>query len=143
MKPHPDLIAALVAATREPASTMHFTPVKLRARIDGWSPERQRLYVAGIAATGRADRAAALCHASPQTAARLRHRPDAASFARACSAAFIFARQFQRAAAARRAGQHVAARRFAAELKGSKVRPDFSPLGPEPSSPEEPSGRTR
>ncbi len=124
MKPPPHIIAALVAATHEPTSTLFFTPVRLRARIDGWSPDKQRLYVAGIAATGRADRAAALCHASPQSAARLRHRPDAASFVAACCAAFGLSKQARWDArarqqeAARLAAARDVVRGFAASLRG-------------------------
>ena len=124
MNPPPHIIAALVAATHEPTSSLFFMPVKLRARIDGWSAERQRLSVAGIAATGRADRAAALCHASPQGAARLRHRPDAASFVAACCAAFTLSKQARWApraeqqGAARLAGARDIVRNFTAGMLG-------------------------
>jgi hypothetical protein len=120
-----DLLAALVAATHEPSSALHFTPLRLRARIDGWTPDRQRLYVAAIAATGRADRAAALCGMTGQTAARLRHRPDAASFSAACCAAFGFAKRLRRA-------------RLADRSKGSQVAGGFSPRGSGPSGQSEP-----
>jgi hypothetical protein len=121
-----DLLEALVAATHEPSSALHFTPLRLRPRIDGWTPDRQRLYVAAIAATGRADRAAALCGMSGQTAARLRHRPDAASFSAACCAAFGFAKRLRRA-------------RLAKGSKGSDAPGGFSPMGSGPSGRFEPS----
>lgn len=92
-----DILSALEAATQESASPLYFTLVRLRARVDGWTPERQRRYVAALAATGRADRAAALVGMTEQTAARLRRRPDAASFAAACSAAVTLAKQLRRA----------------------------------------------
>jgi hypothetical protein len=42
-----------------PAAALDFTPVPLRSRRDGWTPERQRLYVAALARTGHGGKAAA------------------------------------------------------------------------------------
>ena len=77
----------------------HFTPVRVRARVDGWTPERQRRYVASLARWGSARRAAAEVGLSEQSACRLRRRPDAASFARACEAACRIGKIRRRAAA--------------------------------------------
>ncbi len=126
------LLQAFEAATHEPASALHFTPVRLRARHDGWTPERQRRFVAALAATGHAGRAAALVGMTEQTAARLRHRPGSGSFVQACCAAYSVAKRSRRmqAAAAPKG------------VEGSKCGPpDFSPRGPEHSEKSEPSGR--
>ena len=96
-----DMIDAIEAATHDPASSLHFTPVAVRARIGGWSPQRQRRFVATLAAVGSAERAAAMVGMTEQTAGRLRRRPDGASFAAACSAAYTFAKQLRRARAAK------------------------------------------
>ena len=79
----------------------HFTPVRLRGRIDGWTPERQRLYVAALARTGSARSAAAEVGLTEQSAGRLRRRPEAAEFARACEAACRIGKIGRRSAAAR------------------------------------------
>jgi hypothetical protein len=70
-----------------------FTPVALRYRSDGWTSERQRLYVAALAATGHMGKAARAVGMTEQSAAKLRRRPDAASFAAACTAAYLGARR--------------------------------------------------
>jgi len=75
------------------AAEFPFTPVRLRHRRDGWTPERQRRYVALLAATGHAGQAAQAVGMTEQSAARLRRRPDAASFARACEFALQSARR--------------------------------------------------
>lgn len=83
----------------EPAEDIpHFTPVRLRRRVDGWTPERQRLYVAALARWGSGRRAAAEVGLTPQSAARLRRRPEAASFAGACEAAWRIGKGRRRAA---------------------------------------------
>jgi hypothetical protein len=66
---------------------LEFELVPVRRRADGWTPERQRLYVAALARWGSGRMAAEHVGLTPQSAARLRRRPDAASFARACEAA--------------------------------------------------------
>lgn len=65
----------------------------MRHRKDGWTPERQRLYVAALARTGHAGKAARAVGMTEQGAAKLRRRPDAASFDAACTAAFLAARR--------------------------------------------------
>ncbi|HYE29197.1 MAG TPA: hypothetical protein VEA61_13335 [Allosphingosinicella sp.] len=65
----------------------------MRHRRDGWTPERQRRYVALLAATGHAGKAARGVEMTEQSAARLRRRPDAASFGRACELAVQSARR--------------------------------------------------
>jgi hypothetical protein len=75
------------------AEPFPFTPVVLRYREDGWTPERQRRYVALLAATGHAGKAARAVGMTGQSAGKLRRRPDAASFARACELAVQSARR--------------------------------------------------
>ncbi|HEV2865434.1 MAG TPA: hypothetical protein VGX37_02885, partial [Allosphingosinicella sp.] len=75
------------------AAAFPFTPVPLRYRSDGWTPERQRLYVAALFATGSARKAAHAAGLTEQSAGRLRRRPDAASFDAACTAAYLSARR--------------------------------------------------
>ncbi len=70
-----------------------FEPVPLRHRRDGWTPERQRRYVTALFETGHMGKAARAVGMTEQSAARLRRRPDAASFARACNTAYIAARR--------------------------------------------------
>jgi transposase len=60
-----------------------FEPVALAARRDGWTPERQRAFIAALADGGLVCEAAARVGMSEQTARRLRRRPDAAGFSRA------------------------------------------------------------
>jgi hypothetical protein len=86
-------LAIYEAATADPDSPLYFTPVAVRTRRDGWSPERQRRFVAELALTGRVDHAAALVGLTPQSAGRLRLRPDGESFGLACSAAITLAKR--------------------------------------------------
>jgi hypothetical protein len=72
---------------------LEFSPVPVRARRDGWTPARQRRYVAALAETGHGGKAAAAVGMSEQSACRLRRRPDAADFARACADAWRLARR--------------------------------------------------
>jgi hypothetical protein len=104
-----------------------FTPVPVRYRTDGWTPERQRLYVAALARSGHAGKAARAVGMTEQSAAKLRRRPDAASFDAACTAAFLGARRrWTLARHASRGGR--GAGRF-----------EFISLGAEPYEPSEPS----
>lgn len=65
-----------------------FTPVATAsARHDGWTPDRQRQFIAILASHGGVAAAARAVGMTPQTARRLRARPDAAGFARAWDAA--------------------------------------------------------
>ena len=60
-----------------------FSPVRLRARRDGWSPERQCAFFAALYATGCVARAARSVGCSRESAYRLRARAGAESFAQA------------------------------------------------------------
>lgn len=70
-----------------PTPPPEFTPVPLRARRDGWTPERQFGYLVMLAECGHHGRAAKAVGMSQQSAARLRRRPEAEAFDRLCSAA--------------------------------------------------------
>ncbi len=96
-------IAACPVCSRR--GLLDFAPVPVRYRHDGWTPERQRLYVAALHDTGHGGKAARAVGMTERSAARLRRRPDAAGFARACAAAYSSARRrrtLARLAAARR-----------------------------------------
>jgi hypothetical protein len=88
------------------AAFLEFDPVPVRTRRDGWTPERQRRYVLALFETGHMGRAARAVGMTEQSAARLRRRPDAGPFARACEAAYGEARrrwaQMRRASTSRR-----------------------------------------
>ena len=58
-----------------------FDPVPVRARRDGWTPDRQRAFIAALAATHCIDRAAATVGLSRESVYRLRRHPEAGSFA--------------------------------------------------------------
>jgi hypothetical protein len=75
------------------AVLLQFTPVPVRRRRDGWTLERQRRYVAALFETGHKGKAARAVGMTEQSAAKLLRRPDAASFARACEAAYFAARR--------------------------------------------------
>ena len=75
------------------AALLQFEPVPFRHRRDGWTPERQRRYVAALFETGHMGKAARAVGMTEQSAGKLRRRPDAASFARACEAACRAARR--------------------------------------------------
>ena len=60
-----------------------FTPVATASRSDGWTPDRQRRFIAALGEHGGVAAAARSVGMTPQTANRLRKRPDAGSFAEA------------------------------------------------------------
>ncbi len=60
-----------------------FIPVALRCRRDGWTPERQRLFIIALAGGLRAGAAAAAAGMSRKSAYQLRARPDAGGFSAA------------------------------------------------------------
>ena len=64
-----------------------FHPVPGRQRHDGWTPDRQRRFVAALALTGTVARAAHAVGMSGASAYNLRRRPQAESFAGAWDAA--------------------------------------------------------
>jgi hypothetical protein len=64
-----------------------FTPVSVRARKDGWTPDRQRRFVAELRRGRSVAQAARAVGMSRESAYRLRERPGAESFADAWDAA--------------------------------------------------------
>ncbi len=72
---------------------LHFDPVPLRARHDGWTPELQRDFILRLARGHRPDEAARRLGKSRQTAYVLRGKPGAESFAAAWDAALSYARR--------------------------------------------------
>lgn len=78
-----------------------FTPVPCRPRIDGWTPERQRAFIAALARSGSVARACALVGLSRRSAYKLRDHPGGQSFRLAWDAARDLA--FARRAASYRA----------------------------------------
>lgn len=79
---------------------LDFKPVRLRGRVDGWTPERQRAYVGALARWGSGRIAAQHVGLTPQSAARLCRRPDAASFSAACERAWTIGKIARRDRAA-------------------------------------------
>jgi hypothetical protein len=69
-----------------------FAPVPVRARKDGWTPERQRRFVDLLVAGCGPSEAAAAVGMSKQSAFVLRDRPGAESFAAAWDSAIGFAK---------------------------------------------------
>ena len=62
-------------------------PVKRKPRVDGWSVEKQRLFIATLADTGSVTQAARAVGMSVKSAYALRRAPDGAGFDRAWRAA--------------------------------------------------------
>ncbi|HET6536542.1 MAG TPA: hypothetical protein VFG34_00315 [Sphingopyxis sp.] len=67
------------------------TPVRLRARHDGWTPERQVAFLESLAETGCVQQSAAHVGLSHTSAYNLRRRPEAQAFRLAWDAALDFA----------------------------------------------------
>lgn len=63
-----------------------------KERHDGWSPDKQVLFLEALARTGNVRAAATYAGLSRESAYKLRRRPDARAFARAWDAAIIHAR---------------------------------------------------
>ncbi|MBO9580512.1 MAG: hypothetical protein J7498_06440 [Sphingobium sp.] len=61
--------------------------VPVRSRSDGWTPRRQRLFIETLAETACVAAAARAAGKTPQSAWRLRRRPDAQAFSAAWEAA--------------------------------------------------------
>jgi len=72
---------------QDPDDILHFTTAHLRARHDGWTPEKQREFVEALADTGVVRAAAARVGMTEQSVNRLRRRANARGFDRACEAA--------------------------------------------------------
>jgi hypothetical protein len=64
-------------------STLDFDAVDVRARRDGWTPEKQVRFIEELADCGVVREAAARVGMTEQSANRLRRRPDAVAFNRA------------------------------------------------------------
>lgn len=90
--PHP-----AAARLRECAAFHHirFTPVPVKPRHDGWTPERQRGFIDRLCVTGCIARAARAVGKSPQSVYRLRDLPGATSFARAWDRALDAGQSYQ------------------------------------------------
>jgi len=99
--PPPASVDADPVDTPNPA--LAFDPVDVRARFDGWTPDRQREFVEALADCGVAREAAARVGMSEQSVARLRRRGDAGSFAAACEVAVRIATRRLRSIAFERA----------------------------------------
>jgi hypothetical protein len=74
----------------ETNSTAAFDPVPLRARADGWTPERQACFIRALAETACVTDACKTVGLSERSAYALRARGDAASFRDAWEAAVEF-----------------------------------------------------
>lgn len=86
------------AATRTPVAEMEaaghhvpaFEPVPRKFRHDGWTPERQKAFIAALADTGSVKRAARWVNMSPEGAYYLRRQAGAEGFRRAWESALDF-----------------------------------------------------
>lgn len=67
-----------------------FTPVPRKYRHDGWTPERQRTFIDGLAETGSVKHAAQRINMSPEGAYYLRRQKGAEEFRAAWDAALDF-----------------------------------------------------
>ena len=83
--------AEAAAATPAPAAPRFpFTPVSVRPRFGGWTPEKQERYIDTLAETICVDTAAKSVGMSKESAYALRRRPDAQSFRLAWEAALDY-----------------------------------------------------
>ena len=72
------------AEAADPANHIDFTPVpRRRARRNGWSPERQQLFLFALSRCGSVARAARAAGMTPRSASQLLDSPAADSFAEA------------------------------------------------------------
>ncbi len=76
-----------------PAAAPSTDLVPIRARYDGWSPEKQRIFLEVLATTGRVDLSVKSACMSRESAYKLRRHPLGAGFALAWQAALSLARQ--------------------------------------------------
>jgi hypothetical protein len=79
---------------------LHFTPVPVRARRDGWTPDRQRAFIDWLSKGLRPGRAASRVGMSRKSAYALRSLPGAEGFAEAWDAALDIVRRRRIAAQA-------------------------------------------
>lgn len=71
-----------------PVALADYRPVTgQRTRHDGWTAERQRIFLTVLAETGCISEACTNAGVSSRSAYRLRQRADAAAFANECSSA--------------------------------------------------------
>ncbi|MFN3388890.1 MAG: hypothetical protein ACK40O_08145 [Allosphingosinicella sp.] len=70
----------------EDSASLAFSPVPARARRDGWTADRQRVFIEGLAQSGCVGKAAAAAGMSRESAYRLRRRAGAEGFAAAWDA---------------------------------------------------------
>jgi hypothetical protein len=70
-----------------------FPPARPRARLDGWTPQKQRAFCEALADTGVVRDAAALVGMTPQSAYQLKRRAEGRGFSLAWNAALLLARQ--------------------------------------------------
>jgi hypothetical protein len=100
-------------AAAEAPDRYPFTPVPFqRARRAGWTPERQRQFIAALARLGCVAQAAAAVGISARSAHKLRERPGAESFAAAWDAALEDGLDERRAALFERATMGTVAPRY-------------------------------
>lgn len=82
--PTPERNESEPAATQQPmpeAESVHdFDPIPVKPRHDGWTAERQRVFIQCLAETGCVSEACAEVGITPRSAYRLRDRPDAKAF---------------------------------------------------------------
>lgn len=77
--------------SKEPPAFSDYVPVALRARHNGWTPDRQLDFIEALAASGCVTEAAKAVGLSTAAAYKLRARPDAQAFRLAWDAAVDFA----------------------------------------------------
>jgi hypothetical protein len=74
---------------------IEFRPVAVKARHDGWTPERQRGFIDRLVVSGSVAKSARAVGMTPQSARNLRKRRGAASFALAWDRALESGRSYQ------------------------------------------------
>ena len=91
-RPHPSGLRL-----RECVAFLHipFRAVPVKARHDGWTPERQRGFIDRLCLTGNVARCARAVGKSPRSAYSLRDHAGAASFARAWDRALASGQSYQ------------------------------------------------
>ena len=96
--PNPDILIGnneaelKVAAMMRARQQAEYEAVQLaRRRIDGWTAERQRTFLAALADTGCVSIAAEAADITPRSCYRLRRHPEAAAFAKAWDEALLIA----------------------------------------------------
>src|SRR5687767_841383 len=85
-EPEPEPEPGLDAHGFDPAA-YKWLPVLRKPRKDGWTPQRQRDFIAALADTGCVEHAARAVSMTPRSAYRLRREPGAETFAAAWDAA--------------------------------------------------------